>query len=53
MVVNSLEGEARLDPLGRLLMVVHLQGLLETRLRLRQNWRKNQRLSAPSAGFSR
>jgi hypothetical protein len=34
ILVNSLELEADLHPLGRFLMRVHLRGLLETRLRL-------------------
>jgi Sulfotransferase family len=38
ILVNSLETEADLHPHGRLLMRVHLQELLETRLRLAQAW---------------
>jgi Sulfotransferase family len=38
-LVNSLELQADLHPLGRFLMWVHLRGLLETRLRLTQVWR--------------
>lgn len=38
VLVNSLEGEADLHPLGRFLMRVHLRGLLETRLRLASAW---------------
>src|SRR6516225_523488 len=38
ILVNSLETEADLHPHGRLLMRVHLQELLETRLRLTQAW---------------
>src|ERR1700692_1134890 len=37
-LVNSLELQADLHPLGRFLMWVHLLGLLETRLRLTQAW---------------
>src|SRR5215467_7829698 len=40
-LVNSLEQEADLHPLGRLLMRIHLLGLLETRLRLAHEWRQN------------
>jgi hypothetical protein len=40
LLVGSLETEADLRPLGRFLMHVHLQGLLETRLRLTELWRK-------------
>jgi len=40
-LVNSLELEADLHPLGRFLMWVHLRGLLETRLRLTQAWREH------------
>jgi hypothetical protein len=39
ILVNSLELQANLHPLGRFLMRVHLRGLLETRLRLTQAWR--------------
>jgi hypothetical protein len=38
-LVNSLETEADLHPHGRLLMRLHLQELLETRLRLTQAWK--------------
>src|SRR5271166_4110575 len=38
ILVNSLELEADLHPLGRFLMRVHLRELLETRLRLTQAW---------------
>jgi hypothetical protein len=41
-LVNSLELQADLHPLGRFLMWVHLRGLLETRLRLTQAWREHQ-----------
>jgi hypothetical protein len=34
VLVNSLEAEADFHPLGRFFMRVHLQELLETRLRL-------------------
>src|ERR1700759_2680432 len=40
-LVNSLELEADLHPLGRFLMWVHLRGLLETRLRLTRAWREH------------
>jgi hypothetical protein len=39
---DSLEQEADLHPLGRFLMRVHLQDLLETRLRLADLWRARQ-----------
>jgi hypothetical protein len=38
ILVNSLEIEAGLHSLGRLFMRIHLQELLETRLRLTQAW---------------
>lgn len=38
VLVNSLEHEADLHPLGRFLMRVRLQSLLETRLRLVNEW---------------
>lgn len=38
ILVNSLELEADLHPLGRFLMRVHLRELLETRLRLAHTW---------------
>jgi hypothetical protein len=38
ILVNSMEREANLHPLGRFLMRVHLCQLLETRLRLAQTW---------------
>jgi Sulfotransferase family len=38
VLVNSLETEADFHPLGRFFMRVHLQELLETRLRLTQTW---------------
>jgi hypothetical protein len=40
-LLESLETEAELHPLGRLLMRVHLRDLLETRLRLRAAWCRN------------
>ena len=40
-LVQSLETEADLHPLGRLLMRLHLLGLLETRLRLTNTWREH------------
>src|SRR5689334_18962977 len=39
-LVKSLEEEADLHPLGRFLMRVRLQSLLETRLRLINQWRQ-------------
>jgi hypothetical protein len=39
-LVNSLELQADLHPIGRFLMWIHLRGLLETRLRLTQAWRE-------------
>src|SRR5260370_39482655 len=38
ILVNSLELEADLRPLGRFLMRAHLRELLETRLRLAPAW---------------
>jgi len=38
ILVNSLELEADLHPLGRFLMRIHLRELLETRLRLAKAW---------------
>lgn len=40
ILTQSLEQEAALHPLGRFLMRLHLQSLLETRLRLNERWRK-------------
>jgi len=39
VLVESLEDEAELRPLGRSLMWIHLRTLLETRLRLVQAWK--------------
>jgi hypothetical protein len=39
ILTTSLEAEANLHPLGRFLMRMHLQGLLETRLKLADAWR--------------
>jgi hypothetical protein len=39
VLVHSLELQADLHPLGRFLMRIHLRELLETRLRLTQEWR--------------
>jgi Sulfotransferase family len=49
ILVNSLELQADLHPLGRFLMRVHLLELLETRLRLVQAWseRSQARLGSP------
>src|SRR5215831_7977771 len=41
ILVNSLEEEAQLHPLGRLLMRIHLQDLLQTRLQLTDAWSEN------------
>jgi Sulfotransferase family len=47
ILVNSLELQADLHPLGRFLMRVHLLDLLETRLRLVQVWsRRSEALAA-------
>jgi Sulfotransferase family len=40
ILADSLERESDLHPLGRFLMRLHLRGLLETRLRLTQAWRR-------------
>ena len=47
VLVKSLEAEAELRPLGRLLMRIHLLELLETRLRLAADW--NGKLAALEA----
>jgi hypothetical protein len=49
VLVNSLELEAELHPLGRFFMRVHLRELLETRLRLAKEW--NGRLGALDASL--
>jgi LPS sulfotransferase NodH len=41
ILVNSLERETELHPLGRFLMRVHLRGLLETRLQLTNLWKRH------------
>ena len=46
VLTNSLEQEADLHPLGRFLMRMHLQGLLETRLRLAELWRGQEGMAA-------
>jgi hypothetical protein len=47
ILLNSLEHEANLHPLGRFLMRIHLRDLLETRLRLAEAWRgRSEALSA-------
>src|SRR4029077_14239284 len=47
ILVNSLELQADLHPLGRFLMRVHLLELLKTRLRLVQAWsRRSEALAA-------
>src|ERR1700721_2510429 len=38
ILVNSLDLEAELHPLGRFLIWAHLRELLKTRLRLTQEW---------------
>src|SRR5215510_6797163 len=44
---KSLDEEADLHPLGRLLIRIHLRDLLATRLRLVESWRgKAERMSA-------
>lgn len=43
ILVNSLERQADLHPMGRFLMWVHLRELLETRLRITQTWRRQLR----------
>src|SRR5215467_9606145 len=40
VLAESLEAEAELRPLGRLLMRIHLLDLLETRLRLAAVWKE-------------
>jgi hypothetical protein len=45
VLADSLEREADLHPLGRFLMRIHLQSLLETRLRLNEEWRKQSILA--------
>src|SRR5580704_19012065 len=40
VLADSLETEADLHPLGRFLMRMHLEGLLTTRLRLADLWRR-------------
>ena len=47
ILTRSLEQEANLHPLGRFLMRMHLQGLLETRLKLAEFWRAQPRESGP------
>ena len=42
VLTQSLEEEANLKPIGRLLMRIHLRGLLETRLRLVDVWKKRE-----------
>jgi len=47
-LVNSLEAEANLHPLGRFLMCGHLLEILETRLRLAEAWRGKEKALASS-----
>ena len=51
LLVKSLELEADLHPLGRVLIRAHLRGLLETRLRLTQRW--SRRLEMESSIIER
>src|SRR5262245_52811175 len=45
ILLRSLDQEAELHPLGRLLIRIHLRDLLETRLRLVESWeQKRERL---------
>src|SRR5262245_37936349 len=46
-LVNSLETEADLHPLGRFLMWGHLEEILETRLRLTEAWKEKALASTP------
>jgi hypothetical protein len=39
ILLKSLESEAELHPLGRLLISIHLRGILETRLSLVERWK--------------
>jgi hypothetical protein len=43
ILLKSLENEADLHPLGRLLIRIHLRDLLETRLRLVERWKGKER----------
>jgi hypothetical protein len=47
VLVNSLETEAKLHPLGRLLIRMHLRGILEARLQLTNHWRNQSRNVEP------
>jgi hypothetical protein len=47
VLVNSLETEANLHPLGRLLIRMHLRGILEARLQLTSHWRLQPRNVEP------
>jgi len=42
VLLRSLDEEAELHPIGRLLIRIHLRGLLETRLRLAEEWKRNE-----------
>jgi len=47
ILLESLDREARLHPLGRMLLRMHIRDLLETRLRLVDSWKsKAERLAA-------
>lgn len=48
ILADSIEHEANLHPLGRFLMRVHLQSLLETRLRLAEQWRARPQMLVDS-----
>src|SRR5215469_1138152 len=43
VLVNSLETEANLHPFGRLLIRLHLRGILEARLQLTSQWHGQSR----------
>jgi hypothetical protein len=45
VLVNSIEREADLHPLGRFLARAHLGALLETRLHLERSWQQSQALN--------
>lgn len=45
ILTDSLEREANLHPLGRFLVRIHLESLLETRLQLTEQWRKSPQLT--------
>ncbi len=50
VLLNSLENEANLHPLGRLLMRIHLDGILDSRLKLARQYRaRGQELATSPA----